>query len=872
MSLRSNALISQNPYLTEPQKSFELMAGVVGLHETRPGPAAQTLFELEKFVQKDFIEFSRLGAPPNSAELIAMLELQLERLRDFIEFPEIATRRIVALGGAFSAGKSSVINAMFETTVLPTALRPTTSVPTYVIQSPNKGVGVWAINAFDRRVDLNEDALKAITHDFLERHGLGFGHLLQAVFVQLPGQLFPQLAFLDTPGYSKADATTYAHNTDEHVARKQLREADYIMWLVDAEAGTVSHSDLHFLQSLQSKAPLLVLFNKADKKNAHDIPKIIAQARRDLAEAGLTVADVLPISALEPETFPLTPVHEILRQWNEQAFVLPFARNFLSVFMAYEQYFQDLQRLEKRRITPINRAALLVDSEHIEVARGMRALQYESRTTILELEQRLDQLAVLKGRCFKLLAEASAHMGVDMPAPDHIDVSDFHQPSLRVARELRAAMAAEQEGISYSLIGATLEELPLEAIRYLPLAQGKLKRAHPASALDWGVRMAYITVLGLAATVDSPLTAEETTCLLKLGTMLKLGDSEAALETVLFQAKQTPPTPVLGRALEQLRDSELRFSLLLDMMLIILANGQLHRLEQAFASELMEAMRATDGQVEWLTRLAYALASGDAALLAACHQSTLRVQVPREALAHHIDAPKRDVKTYGAQRVTKNEKLTIDHDARLIGEIVVEAEGELRIVGAQVDFEEQGRILSFGRVTIADAVLTQAPQARGTEFFMITRDFEALQVSRTRIEGRTRPAFKIVPHSGKVEIEGVTFVHCHNQKDHGGAVNLAVQSYAANEPFQIRLLNCRFEQCESQFGGGGLHLGLSLTGLGESALESTMRKIVVRGCTFDRCKAPTGSAIRAVSNYGVTPLLKPFNPRFDITLEHCSIN
>ena len=58
--------------------------------------------------------------------------------------------------------------------------------------------------------------------------------------------------FLDTPGYSKADAEHH-HHSDEKLAINQLSKADYLIWLVNAKNGTIRDEDLQFLQKSHQK-------------------------------------------------------------------------------------------------------------------------------------------------------------------------------------------------------------------------------------------------------------------------------------------------------------------------------------------------------------------------------------------------------------------------------------------------------------------------------------------------------------------------------------------------------------------------------------------------------------------------------------------
>ncbi|TOF43990.1 GTP-binding protein, partial [Vibrio parahaemolyticus] len=93
------------------------------------------------------------------------------------------------------------------------------------------------------------------------------------------------LIFLDTPGYSKSDNQ---QKIDENIARQHLRVADYLIWLVDSQNGTVPQQDIDFLQSLELDQPVLVVMSKADKKLESEVKSIIKVAKADLENAEIS--------------------------------------------------------------------------------------------------------------------------------------------------------------------------------------------------------------------------------------------------------------------------------------------------------------------------------------------------------------------------------------------------------------------------------------------------------------------------------------------------------------------------------------------------------------------------------------------------------
>src|SRR5699024_5929893 len=120
-------------------------------------------------------------------------------------------KRVVALGGGFSSGKSTFLNTLLGTKILPSNIDPSTSVPTYVVHSEEENM--QGMNIFDTKVDLQVEDVKAIAHGFgrmeeedeIADDEITLGHILKNLFLQIPAQTIKNIAFLDTPGYSKSD-------------------------------------------------------------------------------------------------------------------------------------------------------------------------------------------------------------------------------------------------------------------------------------------------------------------------------------------------------------------------------------------------------------------------------------------------------------------------------------------------------------------------------------------------------------------------------------------------------------------------------------------------------------------------------------------
>jgi tetratricopeptide (TPR) repeat protein len=222
IAISQNAIIKNNKTETHPEidnqineklKIFELIRNIIHNKELIvPTEERNLLNKIDRFINEDFIGFSKKSSPPESALLFFDFNYEYERFTEFVEFPKLAEKNVVGLGGGFSSGKSTFLNSLFKRTknfgrnvLLPQGVNPTTSIPTYIISGSEEKVR--ALNIFKTLVDLEPGTLIQITHDFARNHKISLAHILKSIFVEVPEHKFDNIAFLDTP----ADCVKSSH-------------------------------------------------------------------------------------------------------------------------------------------------------------------------------------------------------------------------------------------------------------------------------------------------------------------------------------------------------------------------------------------------------------------------------------------------------------------------------------------------------------------------------------------------------------------------------------------------------------------------------------------------------------------------------------
>ena len=397
------------------------------------------LSRIEKLIQEGIPEALKKNAPEDFYVLFTDFKAEYDRFRDFILYDKLIGKNIVALGGGFSSGKSSFLNALMGRNVLPEDIDPSTSVPTYIVRGDKHEA--QGINAFDAQVTLNlrRRDLKKIAHGFgaeteeddLPAEGVTLGHILKSIFFSTPLHKYDHIAFLDTPGYSKPDSEQYSAKTDEHIARGQLNASNFILWFVQADGGTIRSEDIEFIRSLREDIPKLVIVAKADKKNLSDLQEILHRVRTDLELKGIRYVDVRAFTSRRDQiTDPglgafldseAEAIRKQLNTWDEARYESSFAWNFKKLFVRCRDYYSGEINEESRKLSRLNYSLTVLegDAEAMEPLQRMKA---DYQKTISSLKRILAEVRSLQDAFFTEIKIVSDLVGIEMPEPGEIDL------------------------------------------------------------------------------------------------------------------------------------------------------------------------------------------------------------------------------------------------------------------------------------------------------------------------------------------------------------------------------------------------------------------------------------------------------------------
>lgn len=226
---------------------------------------------------------------------------------------DVSANLKIAVAGGYSAGKSSLLNALTGVeNMLPTGIDPVSMVNTYLnCSSKNQRLVVKGENIRNDIVLLNKDVLACVKH--ASKSKVYVASVLNKILLDIPSpKELDGITFIDTPGYNNSnDITKGSSQTDSDKAINAIKQVDAVFWCIDSEVGTIPSTDLDMLKRIEATiedAPLVIFFTKMDKKRP-EMDKILKLAQKTCEnELSKMPLDIFGVSCVDgkPEVISLS--------------------------------------------------------------------------------------------------------------------------------------------------------------------------------------------------------------------------------------------------------------------------------------------------------------------------------------------------------------------------------------------------------------------------------------------------------------------------------------------------------------------------------------------------------------------------------------
>ncbi|MGN8453827.1 acyl carrier protein [Helicobacter pylori] len=313
---------AENHHNTEGLKErYDLIARILNAKTSNEG-----LEEYQSILDNEFLEFAS-GVDSLKEKEIALLTLQgiQKELQLVASYPSLFQKTIVAVGGGFSAGKSTFLNNLLGLKLkLPEDIDPTTAIPTYCLKGKKE-----VLMGFSQNGGMVELPNLAFNHQFLKSLGFNLKEIMPFMLLSAPSVPFEFLCFIDTPGFNPANQG-YTGG-DKESSKESLKHAKHILWLVSCESVGIGSDDLEFLQELYEEGKqVFIVLSRADRRTKSQLEEVAKQIKETLRDHGIEFKGICAYSATRYQEY---------KEFSEKS----------HVFDSLEQFIKELnQRSEKQ--------------------------------------------------------------------------------------------------------------------------------------------------------------------------------------------------------------------------------------------------------------------------------------------------------------------------------------------------------------------------------------------------------------------------------------------------------------------------------------------------------------------------------------------
>ncbi|WP_208369458.1 dynamin family protein [Helicobacter pylori] len=281
---------AKNHHNTEGLKErYDLIARILNAKTNNEG-----LEEYQQILDNEFLKFAS-GVDSLKEKEIALLMLQeiKKELQLVASYPSLFQKTIVAVGGGFSAGKSTFLNNLLGLKLkLPEHIDPTTAIPTYCLKGKKE-----VLMGFSQNGGMVELPNLAFDHQFLKSLGFNLKEIMPFMLLSTPRVPFEFLCFIDTPGYNPANQG-YTGG-DKEASKESLKHAKHILWLISCERGGIESGDLDRLRELYEEEgkQVFIVLSRADRRTKSQLEEVAKKIRETLEDNGIEFLGIGAYSA-----------------------------------------------------------------------------------------------------------------------------------------------------------------------------------------------------------------------------------------------------------------------------------------------------------------------------------------------------------------------------------------------------------------------------------------------------------------------------------------------------------------------------------------------------------------------------------------------
>ncbi|GHP46952.1 dynamin family protein [Helicobacter pylori] len=308
----SRAENHQNNHQVGLKERYDLIARILNAKTSNEG-----LAEYQSILDNEFLEFAS-GVDSLKEKEIALLALQeiKKELQLVASYPSLFQKSMVAVGGGFSAGKSTFLNNLLDLKLkLPEDINPTTAIPTYCLKGKKE-----VLMGLSQNGGMVELPHLTFDHQLLKSLGFNLKEIMPFMLLSAPSVPFEFLCFIDTPGFNSSNQG-YT-DRDRQASEESLKHAKHILWLISCERGGIETGDLDYLQELYEEGKqVFIVVSRADSRTKRQLEEIAIKIKETLEDHGIEFLGIGAYSATR---------YQEIKEFSEKSPIFDSLEKFLT--------------------------------------------------------------------------------------------------------------------------------------------------------------------------------------------------------------------------------------------------------------------------------------------------------------------------------------------------------------------------------------------------------------------------------------------------------------------------------------------------------------------------------------------------------------
>ncbi len=308
----SRAENHQNNHQLGLKERYDLIARILNAKIKNEG-----LEEYQSVLDNEFLEFAS-GVDSLKEKEIALLVLQeiKKELQLVASYPSLFQKSMVAVGGGFSAGKSTFLNNLLDLKLkLPEDINPNTAIPVYCLKGKKE-----VLMGRSQNGGMVELPHLTFDHQFLKSLGFNLKEIMPSMLLSAPSVPFEFLCFIDTPGFNSSNQG-YKEG-DEQASKESLKHAKHILWLISCERGGIETGDLDYLQELYEEGKqVFIVVSRADSRTKRQLEEIAIKIKETLEDHGIEFLGIGTYSATR---------YQEIKEFSEKSPIFDSLEKFLT--------------------------------------------------------------------------------------------------------------------------------------------------------------------------------------------------------------------------------------------------------------------------------------------------------------------------------------------------------------------------------------------------------------------------------------------------------------------------------------------------------------------------------------------------------------